>query len=1104
MQNYHKHTSFSNVLVTDCTASYEEYVNRAIELEQNVISSVEHGYQGNYYIPYELVQKHNDSLYKKLEQGEIAEEEYKKKKLKFIFGAEAYWVKDRLLENPKIDKKTGKEIPGETVKDRTNCHIILLAKNEEGRRDINEILSIASIDGFYGQPRIDIDLLLKIKPENVVVTTACLKYWVYEDIEEITEKLHNHFGDNFFLEIQYHNTSLQKQINQRILKLSKQMGIRLIFGYDSHYIYPNRSVERDNYLDGRGIIYDDDEKGWYMDYPDEQEVRKRLFEQGVLSESEIDECIKNTDILLDFEDIILDKKVKLPKNYRFNGEWVGNKSQEWRDETLKNLVYSKWEEQKKNVAPSMYEEYEKGIAYELDAIIGTKMTDYFLIDYETVRIGLENGGVITKTGRGSGVSYYVNSLLGFSNIDRFIAPVKLYPDRFMSKTRILKTVSLPDLDLNLGTVEIFAEAQKEVMGEGHSYPMISYKPLQVSSAFKLYAKSQGLDFDVSNEITQQIKDYEKALKHAEDDAKDSIDLYDFVDEKYKEYIDKSKKFRGIINSKSQAPCGYLIYDGDIKREIGLIRCKSEATKKEVITTVIDGMVAENYKFVKNDLLKVDIWLTINNIFKEANTITPTVPEMDKLIDNDEKTWKVYSSGYTLGINQCESDFGVQCCKKYSPKNMMELTSLVAALRPGFKTQLENFLQRKPYTTGVKELDDLLKDSFHYLMYQESIMTYLGWLGIEQTETYAIIKKISKKKFKEKELAELKQRLLQGWIKNVGKPDGFEKTWDIIEAASKYSFNASHALSYAYDSVYGAYTKAHYPYEFYSVMMQHYSDKGNKDKVSAFKKEMLEYSGIKVGTYKFGLDNRKFSIDKQTQCINPSLSSIKNFSLSVAESLYQLGLNNYPNFCSLLVALKENGISESRIQDLINIDYFCDYGDMKLLSKYLEIFLIFYKNKKDGFAKQIKKDKAFSLNIDFDIIRKYCEKETVKTFMGIDSKAIIEDLSSLITDKSTLKERLQSRFEVLDYMDVIDKKYSGYCFVTDLNVDYSPKLSLYALANGNTIPVKISKKVFKDKPLKRGDIIKVLDQNKQPKKKKVNDKWVNSKEKEWWITDYKIC
>ena len=175
MQNYHKHTSYSNVLVTDCAASYEEYIKRASELGHNVISSVEHGYQGNYYVPYELVQKHNEKLQQKVKEGEISEDQYNKKKLKFIFGAEAYWVKDRLAEIPKIDKKTGEVISGEYVKDRTNCHIILLAKNENGRQDINEILSIASIDGFYGQPRVDIDLLLKVNPKNVMVTTACLK-----------------------------------------------------------------------------------------------------------------------------------------------------------------------------------------------------------------------------------------------------------------------------------------------------------------------------------------------------------------------------------------------------------------------------------------------------------------------------------------------------------------------------------------------------------------------------------------------------------------------------------------------------------------------------------------------------------------------------------------------------------------------------------------------------------------------------------------------------------------------------------------------------------------------------------------------------------------
>ena len=1091
-------------MVTDCAASYEEYINRAIELGQKVISSVEHGYQGNYYVPYELVQKHNEKLQKQLEEGAITEKDYQRRKLKFIFGAEAYWVKDRLAKIPKIDKKTGDIILNEYVKDRTNCHIVLLAKNEEGRRDINEVLSIANEDGFYGQPRLDLSLLLQIKPENVMVTTACLKFWVYEDIDEIVYTLYQHFGTNFFLEIQYHNTEKQKKINNHILQLAQKYGIGLIFGYDSHYITQDQSAERDNYLLARGIEHDSDEIGWYMDYPDELEVRKRLKAQGVLNEVQIDECINNTDLLLDFDDIILDKEIKLPKNYLFNGEWVGDKSQEWRDYTLHDLVNQKWEEAKLHIDPRRYDEYKEGIDYELDAIIGTQMSDYFLIDYEIVKEGIKNGGIITKTGRGSGVSYYVNSLLGFSNIDRFISPVKLYPDRFISKTRILKSRSLPDLDLNLGTPEIFAEAQRHIMGEGHAYPMISYKPLKTSSAFKLYAKSQNLDFQIANTITSQISEYEKALKHADDDLRDTIDIYDFVDIRYQKYLDESKKYRGIINSKAQAPCGYLIYDGDIRREVGLIRCKSEATKKEVITTVIDGAVAENYKFVKNDLLKVDIWLTINKIFELAGISTPTVPEITKLVENDTKTWNIYKNGFTLGVNQMESNFGIQCCKRYQPCSIQELTSLVAALRPGFKTQLDTFLDRKPYTTGVLELDNLLKESFHYMMYQESIMTYLGWLGIEQTETYTIIKKISKKKFKEPELNKLKEKLLKGWIHNVGNENGFEKTWDIIEAASRYSFNASHALSYAYDSVYGAYAKAHYPYEFYSVMMQHYSEKGDKNKVTGYKKEMMQYAGIKIGKYKFGLDNRSFHIDKDNSAINPSLESIKNFSSGLAEILYKLGnkISQFNTFLDVLEALREAGIAASRTDDLIHIGYFEDYGEMKYLENYHKIFSMLYKNKK--YLSQIKKEQVLHMGIDCDFIRQHCEKETPKQFMKIDTRAIILELASQYQGHTTFKDVISARMEVLGYLDIVDKKYAGYCVCTDLNVDYSPRITLYALANGNTIPVKISKKIFKDHPIQRGDIVKVENQLKKPKMKKVDGKWIETEEKEWWITDYKVC
>ena len=308
-------------------------------------------------------------------------------------------------------------------------------------------------------------------------------------------------------------------------------------------------------------------------------------------------------------------------------------------------------------------------------------------------------------------------------------------------------------------------------------------------------------------------------------------------------------------------------------------------------------------------------------------------------------------------------------------------------------------------------------------------------------------------------------------------EGFENTWEIIEAASRYSFNASHALSYAYDSVYGAYAKAHYPFEFYAVMLQHYSDKGNKNKVTEYKKEMLEYAGIKEGKYKFGLDNRKFHIDKEHSSIDPSLASIKNFSEVLANVLYELGKSQYNDFLDVLIAMVRSGVADSRIDDLIHIGYFEDFGDMKYLINYHKIFSEFYSNTNKKLKTQLKKEKALELHIDYDFIRNHCRSEAAKTFIGIDASAIIRALADKFNEKTSFKEIISARTEVLGYIDIVDKKYAGYCVCTDLNVEYSPKVKLYALANGNTIPVKINKKIFKSNPIKRGDIVKVENQYK---------------------------
>lgn len=1113
MQNYHKHTFFSNVLVTDCTASPSDYVKRALELGHQVISTVEHGFQSNYYDYYDLVTDHNAEVQGQFERGEISEEEKQKKTLKFVIGAEAYWVKDRKREYEKaittkngeekqtIMTKNGKEVRFQ--KDGTNCHIVILAKNEEGRRELNGILSEANLTGFYRQPRVDLDLLLSLTPENVMITSACVKYWAYSDIDEITLRLFEHFGQNFFLEVQCHNTEKQKNINAHILELHYKYGIPIICGLDSHYIYPEDDELRKNFLDGRGITYDEDETGWYMDYPDDEEVIRRFKEQGVLNDAEIVECMANTDVILTFDDISFDKEIKLPSIYP-------DKTQEEKDRILSDLVWGAWEQEKKHVSPEKYPEYEDGIRYELSAVTNTHMSDYFLIDHAIVKRGVERGGVITKTGRGSGVSYYINSLLGFSNIDRFASPVKLYPDRFISETRILKTRSLPDLDLNLANPEVFAQAQDEVLTEaygtdGHSYPMISYKPLQASSAFKLLAKAKNLDFETANRVTDCIAKYEKALKHANSpEEREEISIYDFIPDKYHKLYDESKKYQGIINTKSQAPCGYLIYQGDIRREIGLIRCTS-STGSSVLTTVIDGAVAEKYKFVKNDLLKVDIWMTINEIFERVGIPTPTVTEMSQLVENDDATWDMYAKGYLCGVNQCESDFGRRCCMIYKPRNIQEMTALVAALRPGFKTQLDNFLNRKPYSTGNKILDSLLTDSYHYIMYQENIMTYLGWLSIEQTETYDIIKKISKKKFKEKELAELKSRLVKEWIKKTGSGDGFEDTWDIVEAFSKYAFNASHSISYAYDSVYGAYAKAHYPYEFYSVMLQTYADKGDKDKVAMFRDEMKTAFGIEQGEYKFRLDNRRYTADKEHNRINPSLSSLKGIGGSVAQELYEIRNAPCKTFTDLLLYIKEyTTLGRGVIESLIKINYFSEFGNIHKLLRVIKCFDYLYDKSKKRFKKNIPKASIKTSGLTEELVSAFAMKQTEKTYGMVDSLSMLHELESL--EYKELPSNILASFQMQVIKDVLftDRNASGVCVIRDVDTKGTPRLNGYSLKNGGYFPFKISKKDFAKRELNSGDVIQITHGMYKPKQKHVDGKWVNdTTEKELWVVDFHV-
>lgn len=639
-QNYHRHSHYTNTRVPDSVVTNEDYAKRAVELGQTILSSCEHGWQGNYAECYDLAKANG---------------------LKLLFASEAYWVKDRL------------------EKDKTNCHIFLAAKNERGRQALNDVLSEANISGFYNRPRVDLPLLLSLPSDDIWCTSACIAGWLYEDADECWKQMADHFGKNFFLEVQYHNCDFrpdspfkgQAELNQHVLELSRSWGVPIIMGCDSHYILPSDAQARTDYTNSKGIEYED-ETGMILDFPDGDTAYQRFAQQAVLSHDEIMEAINNTNVFAEVEEYdspIFNTDIKMPSMYP---GWT----QEQKDEEYKRLVLCGWDAYKSEVPEEKWPHYEEEIAKEMQVVIDTKMSDYFILNHHVIRRGKENGGWLTRTGRGSAGSFFTNKLLGFTEMDRISAPVHMYPERFMSTERILQSGSLPDIDFNVADAAPFAKAQKEVLGEEHAYPMLAYGTMLTSAAWKLYAKAQDIPFEIANEVSNQIKRYEMAVKHAEEDEKDEIDVYDYISPQYKDVFEGSKGYRGIISSWSIAPCAYLLYGGNIRKEIGLVRIKDN------LCCCMDGHWAERNHFLKNDLLTVKVVDLIYQIFHRIGMEPPSVTELLKWCATDDKVWDLYKRGATMCLNQVERSGTSARVAKYQPRNISELSAFIAAIRPG--------------------------------------------------------------------------------------------------------------------------------------------------------------------------------------------------------------------------------------------------------------------------------------------------------------------------------------------------------------------------------------------------------------------------------------
>ena len=1021
--NYHKHDHISNIYMPDSNVKAEQYIQRCLEYGHTNYFTTNHGSFGDIFEARMLCDKYG---------------------IRCIAGIEGYIVPDPL------------------EKDKSNYHIVIIPTTDKARKKMNLISSHANIDGYYYRPRIFPEDLLRLDKEDVYITTACVAGIIRDDvgIEKLFKPLLEHFQDHILLEVQSHDDPVQIEINKRVLDFSQQYGLKIIAANDSHYIDPEDQVERLELLKGKNITFGS-EDNFILDFPTAETMFARFQKQGVLNDSQIKDAINNTLIFDDCEEIQLDTSIKMPTIYK-------ELTPPQRVQLLKDEIEKKFRKIRKeeHIDHDTFLKYREGIRYEMKIIEDTNdeihTADYFLFNERNVDLAVNKyGGVLTRGGRGSCASFYINRILGMTQLDRFKINLPIYPDRFASTARLLEQRSLPDIDFNVKSQEPFVKASRELLGEHGCYPMWAPGTLQESEAFRNVCRSKGMEFEEFNEVGKNLDRYR-------DDAK------------WKPILQEAQKYIGTVVSGSVHPCAHLLSDKDIREEYGVARLG------ENICVLITSSEADFFKMLKNDYLIVKVWKLIDETF--ALIGKPIIPAHDLLdsVREDERVWNLFKNGITCTLNQVDSDNGMHQAKTYGIHSFEEGALIAAAIRPSFDSWRDKFLHRETYTTGSEKLDEVLAQTGHYILFQENLMQYFQWLGVTPAESIGLIKKISKKKIKPEDFAKLEERIKKNWIINTGSEDMFAETWKMIQSCMAYGFAAPHAAATSLDMLYGAYLKVNYPYEYYTVCFNNYED--DHDRTLKLKAE-LEYFGIKLSDIKFRKSKSEYTFDKKTKTIYKGMSSIKYLNKRVGREFYKLRNAKFDSFVDLLVMNQKKKIADSRQMDiLIKLDFFSEFGTPNQLLEQVKIFNEFYD------AKQLNKVDMDEL-LPHDTMLKLCEKETEKKYVNVDWIRIVQLLCVKTSDiQTSITDRIQYEADCLGYIQLtVPKLNPSYIYVLDIDGKFANKTVLgYVLQNGQQRRLKVKARTLEADPIEKGDILRIDEEREEGRwSKDESGKWIQS-------------
>jgi len=798
----HCHTQFS---LLDGAANISDMMKKAQQDEMKAVALTDHG---NMFGAFKFVAEAN------------------KIGVKPIVGCEFYMVEDRHRKSFSKGEKDNR------------YHQLMLAKNEQGYKNLSKLCSLGYMQGFYSKwPRIDKELVLKYH-EGLIATTCCIGAEIPQAIlnkgEEEAEKLFKWwldlFGDDYYIELQRHQMEEQEKVNAVLLKFAQKYGTKVIATNDSHYVDQDDFNAHDILLCVNTGEYQSTEKGdgkgKRFGFHNDQFFFKSQQEMGQLF-ADVPESLDNTAEIVDkINTPELKRDILLP-NFPIPAPFKNA------DEYLSNLTFAG--AKKKYGIISL--EVEERINHELKIIKDMGFAGYFLITSDFINAG-KDMGVVVGPGRGSAAGSVVAYCINITNIDPI--KYKLLFERFLNPER----VSMPDIDTDFDD-----EGRQKVIdyvvdkyGYNQVAQIITYGTMAAKMAIKDVARVTELPLAEANILAKLVPERPgTTLTKAYAEVAELKAIRDGND-KRAEVLQMAEKLEGSVRNSGIHAAGVIIAPDDLTEYIPV----STSKDSNLLVTQFDGKVIEDAGMLKMDFLGLKTLTIIKDALAMIKKNKGVDINIDEIPLDDEQTFKLYQRGDTIGTFQFESPGMRKYLQELKPTNIEDLIAMNALYRPGPMEFIPNFIKRKHGQEKVEYphelLEPILSYSYGIMVYQEQIMqTAQIMAGYSLGQADLLRRAMGKKKIEEMN----KQKVI--FVKGAKEKHGIEKAkaeevFAIMEKFAQYGFNRSHSAAYSVVAYQTAYLKAHYPAEYMASVLTH--NQNNIEKITFFMDECKK-QGIHV-------------------------------------------------------------------------------------------------------------------------------------------------------------------------------------------------------------------------------------------------------------------